>query len=254
MTPGDWQAGFAKSLGVFLNGAALPDLDPRGHPISDDSFLLLFNGHSDDVVFVLPGRPWGQRWLTELDTAGVPAAPEVQSAGAKVIVAARSVQILRRVEYVSGPVLPLVWASAYPHAKALTRRRSDGSDRLADQACGRASISVAMTNPPPPDTRLADHECGSVAEEEGDETSWLLAAALVETRRQADPAPRDAIMGLLADMTLERGAGTVTLAALGLVDVAAVLLDFCADSLKESPPTVLGDVLDYLRDESRGGG
>jgi hypothetical protein len=110
---------------------------------------------------------------------------------------------------------------------------------------------VAITNPPRPDTRLADHECESVAEEEGDETSWLLAAALVEARRQGDPAPRDSVMGLLADMTLERGAGTVTLAALGLADVAAVLLEFCADSLKESPPTVLGDVLAFLRGHDR---
>jgi hypothetical protein len=58
-------------------------------------------------------------------------------------------------------------------------------------------------------------------------------------------------LGLLAEMTLERGAGTVTLAALGLADVAAVLLEFCADSLKESPPTVLGDVLAFLRDDDR---
>jgi hypothetical protein len=108
-----------------------------------------------------------------------------------------------------------------------------------------------MPKPPCPDTRLADHESGSVAEDEGDESSWLLAAALVEARRQGDPPPRDAVMGLLAEMTLERGAGTVTLAALGLADVAAVLLEFCADSLKESPPTVLGDVLAFLRGDER---
>jgi hypothetical protein len=108
-----------------------------------------------------------------------------------------------------------------------------------------------MTNPPRLDTRLADHESGSAAEDKGDETSWLLAAALVEARRRGDPPPRDAVMGLLADMTLEGGAGTVTLAALGLADVAAVLLEFCAHSLKESPPTVLGDVLAFLRGDDR---
>ena len=110
---------------------------------------------------------------------------------------------------------------------------------------------MAMTNPLRPDARLADHECGSIAEEAGDETSWLLAAALVEARRQGAPPPRDAVMGLLAEMTLERGAGTDTLAALGLADVAAVLLEFCADSLKEPPSTVLGDVLAFLRDDDR---
>jgi pullulanase/glycogen debranching enzyme len=36
MTPADWQTGF-KSLGVVLNGDALPDPDRRGHRISDDT-------------------------------------------------------------------------------------------------------------------------------------------------------------------------------------------------------------------------
>ena len=97
MTSEDWQTGFAKSLGVLLNGDALPDPDRRGHWINDDTFLLLFNAYYDDVVFVLPGGTWGQRWLTELDTASDPTVHEAQPAGAKVVVTARSVQILRRV-------------------------------------------------------------------------------------------------------------------------------------------------------------
>ena len=57
MTSEDWNTGFAKSLGVFLNGDALPDPDRRGHRISDDSFLLLFTAHYEDVTFVLPTGP-----------------------------------------------------------------------------------------------------------------------------------------------------------------------------------------------------
>jgi hypothetical protein len=49
-------------------------------------------------------------------------------------------------------------------------------------------------------------------------------------------------------MTAERGAGTVTRAALGLADVAAALLEICADSLMEPPEAVLRDVLASLRD------
>lgn len=30
MTPADWNTGFSKSLGAFLNGDALPDPDPEG--------------------------------------------------------------------------------------------------------------------------------------------------------------------------------------------------------------------------------
>ena len=76
---------------------ALPDPDPRGQRLTDDSFLLLFNGHHGDVPFVLPGGVWGTLWLPEFDTTAVPAAREAQPAGAKVVVAARTVQVLRRI-------------------------------------------------------------------------------------------------------------------------------------------------------------
>jgi isoamylase len=97
MTTRDWQTGFAKSISVVLNGDALPDLDNRGHPISDDTFLLLLNAHYEDIAFVLPGGTWGQRWQPETGTAGIPAEQEVYEAGAKVFVAARSAQLLRGV-------------------------------------------------------------------------------------------------------------------------------------------------------------
>ena len=100
-----------------------------------------------------------------------------------------------------------------------------------------------------PEPRRAQHCCESAADQDDDEgTSWLLAAALIETRRQGAPRPRDEVLGTLAEMTAERGAGTVTLAALGLADVAAALLEVCADSLKEPPQAVLRDVLATLRD------
>ena len=97
MTEKDWQTGFAKSLGVFLNGDALPDPDPRGRRLSDDSFLLLFNAHHGDVRFMLPRRAWGRRWVTEYNTASVAPAHKSYPAGGRVVVAARSVQVLRRV-------------------------------------------------------------------------------------------------------------------------------------------------------------
>jgi glycogen operon protein len=93
----DWEAGFAKSLGVFLNGDALPDPDDRGHPVWDDSFLLLFNAHHEDVTFVLPGGKWGELWMPALDTASTTVAHEPLAAGASVPVRARSAQLLRRV-------------------------------------------------------------------------------------------------------------------------------------------------------------
>jgi glycogen operon protein len=106
MTDDDWQAGFAKSLAVFLNGEALPDPDPRGRRLRDDSFLLLFNAHHEDVTFVLPSAEWGRRWETELTVASDPDVRKPKAPGAKINVAGRSVQVLRRVEHPAGSGRP----------------------------------------------------------------------------------------------------------------------------------------------------
>ncbi|MEV0665112.1 glycogen debranching protein GlgX [Actinomadura luteofluorescens] len=69
MTDQDWNVGFAKSLGVFLNGDAITEPDPRGRRVRDDSFLLLVNAGSEPVEFTLPGAEYGERWEFSLDTA-----------------------------------------------------------------------------------------------------------------------------------------------------------------------------------------
>ena len=69
MDEADWNSGFARSLMVFLNGDAIPELDAAGRPITDDHFLLLFNAHSDPIRFTLPAAELGQNWLIRLDTA-----------------------------------------------------------------------------------------------------------------------------------------------------------------------------------------
>jgi hypothetical protein len=46
---------------------------------------------------VLPDGPWGEQWLPDFDTAVVLVPSEPQPTGTKVVVAARDVQIFRRV-------------------------------------------------------------------------------------------------------------------------------------------------------------
>src|SRR5450631_759073 len=65
----DWTGGYARSLAVFLNGSRLPDVDARGEQVTDESFLVLMNAHSDAVDFALPDGPFGAAWSVELDTA-----------------------------------------------------------------------------------------------------------------------------------------------------------------------------------------
>ncbi|OBH61506.1 glycogen debranching protein GlgX [Mycobacterium sp. E2479] len=62
MTDEDWGAGFAKSLAVFLNGHGIPDRDPRGQRVLDDSFLLCFNAHYEPIEFTLPPKEFGASW------------------------------------------------------------------------------------------------------------------------------------------------------------------------------------------------
>jgi glycogen operon protein len=69
MTDADWEVGYAKALGVLLNGAAIPDPDIHGRPIVDDSFYLIFNGWNQEIDFILPDSRWATAWDVVLDTA-----------------------------------------------------------------------------------------------------------------------------------------------------------------------------------------
>jgi isoamylase len=68
MTETDWQAGYAKSVAVFLNGAAINEPDPRGDPVTDTKFLLLFNAGAEPITFTLPEMRLGGDWEIVIDT------------------------------------------------------------------------------------------------------------------------------------------------------------------------------------------
>jgi len=68
MTDEDWQSGFARTVGVFLNGKAIPTPDHRGDPIIDDSFYLFFNAHHETIRFRLPTATFSDRWEKMIDT------------------------------------------------------------------------------------------------------------------------------------------------------------------------------------------
>jgi isoamylase len=98
MTQRDWRDGGLLAIGVFLNGEEIPSTTPRGEPVSDDSFLLLFNAHHEPIEFKLPTRRFGARWRFELSTAEPEAAAGARSyvARSTVPVGARSALVLRR--------------------------------------------------------------------------------------------------------------------------------------------------------------
>ena len=98
MTDEDWEAGYAKSFGVFLNGLAIAEPDARGEQVLDDSFLLLFNGHHEPLPFTLPPARFGEAWETVLDTA-VPAVADrpLLKCQADTTLESRALVVLQRV-------------------------------------------------------------------------------------------------------------------------------------------------------------
>jgi isoamylase len=99
MTDEDWNAGFAKSVTVFLNGKAITEPDERGERITDDSFLLLFNAAEHDLDFTIPAACYGEHWTLELDTADSrppPDDPAVVKPGDSIKLVSRSLRLLRR--------------------------------------------------------------------------------------------------------------------------------------------------------------
>jgi glycogen operon protein len=62
-----WQREHARCLGVMLSGEGLLEIDTHGRPVSDGTFLVLFNAHHEGISFRLPDQA-GVRWLVVLDT------------------------------------------------------------------------------------------------------------------------------------------------------------------------------------------
>jgi glycogen operon protein len=96
----DWGERHAKSVGAFLNGATIGPVEPKGLPVEDDSFYVIFNAHQEGVAFTLPGEPWGRAWRQVFDTATgwtEPGGPDLAS-GHRLCAQARSLVLLRRVD------------------------------------------------------------------------------------------------------------------------------------------------------------
>ncbi|WP_082582107.1 glycogen debranching protein GlgX [Aeromicrobium sp. Root236] len=96
----NWDDAFGRSIAVFLNGDAIADRDVRGMRITDDSFLLAFNAHHEDIEFTLPDGDYGATWTVVVDTAtGAVEQPggDMFDSGAALDVPARSLVVLQRV-------------------------------------------------------------------------------------------------------------------------------------------------------------
>jgi isoamylase len=89
-----WNANWARSIGILLNGNTLQVADDEGHPVKDNSFLILINASYEGVEFTLPPQPNGAPWREVLDTEDIndPFSAETTNTVSK-IVGGRSITV-----------------------------------------------------------------------------------------------------------------------------------------------------------------
>jgi glycogen operon protein len=97
MTDKDWNVGYARSLGVFLNGKAIQGHDEHGRPITDDSFILLFNAHTGGVRWTIPTE-YAAAWRLVLDTRRREPEDEPKDVDGRITTSARSIAVLQTFE------------------------------------------------------------------------------------------------------------------------------------------------------------
>jgi isoamylase len=95
MTRRDWDNTESRAIGVFLNGDELRAETKDGEEVRDESFLLLFNAHFEDITFRLPARRFGAHWEVVLTTGRFES--DRLTPGSDVLVETRSIAVLRRV-------------------------------------------------------------------------------------------------------------------------------------------------------------
>lgn len=103
MSDTDWEQGYARAIGVFINGDQIHVTDTRGQPVRDETFLLLCNAADHPLEWELPASRWGKQWTTvihsaqpELGTTDHPG--DVVAAGDRIMLPDRSLVLLLRID------------------------------------------------------------------------------------------------------------------------------------------------------------
>jgi isoamylase len=94
MQNGDWEDPEARALGVYLDGAALDEVDERGRHVRDGRFVLLFNAAAAPTTFVLPVLLDCAQWLVAIDSTSVRPEGAAIAAGEEVAVPPCGVLVL----------------------------------------------------------------------------------------------------------------------------------------------------------------
>jgi glycogen operon protein len=85
---------------VWLNGE-LEERGPRGEQVRGSTVLMAINAQDEPMPMRLPGPAWGRRWRVLVDTteaSGVPVGSPQLGADQSIVVAARSLVLLERID------------------------------------------------------------------------------------------------------------------------------------------------------------
>ncbi|CAN5553942.1 glycogen debranching protein GlgX [soil metagenome] len=96
MQPEDWEAGFGRTIGVFLNGEGIRGVDARGGRIVDQHFLVYFNAHTQAVDVMLPTEERSPAWDVIVDTDSDDDTATVLQPGATFSLGAHALAVLRQ--------------------------------------------------------------------------------------------------------------------------------------------------------------
>ncbi|AAF09848.1 glycogen debranching protein GlgX [Deinococcus radiodurans] len=94
MSDEDWNNPQTQSLGMFLAGDGLADVDAEGKPLTDDHLLLLLSSSYVDLPFKMPDLGGCGEWDLLLDTSD-DGAEEKVAAGGETTLRGRSVKLYR---------------------------------------------------------------------------------------------------------------------------------------------------------------
>ncbi|MET0297770.1 MAG: glycogen debranching enzyme GlgX, partial [Microbacterium sp.] len=94
MQPEDWDSGFGRAVGVFLNGDGIRERDRRGTEITDKHFIVLFNAGDDATDFQVPSPTFSPKWDVLIDTSGTRANTDPVSPGETISLEGKSVMVL----------------------------------------------------------------------------------------------------------------------------------------------------------------
>jgi glycogen operon protein len=163
MQQSDWQRGDARAVAVFLNGERIQESDKRGQKILDDSFLVLFNAHHEDLEFTLPPKEYGTWWAVLVDTSddGTWASDsgDTYAPGDVVITSPRSAIVLRRpLEVDASAALTAAATQDATTPSAARARRTRDEDEQSAPASRPGTTQGRALPPPRPALRRGDDE------------------------------------------------------------------------------------------------